>query len=65
MSKIEFFKYFQNNELQIVELPYKKDSMSAVIILPNEKKNINNFISELTDEKLQDLLKKMTSKKVN
>ena len=64
MFKIEYFKYYEDKELQIVELPYKKDSMTAVIILPNKKKNINNFISELTDEKLQNLLKRMLSHKV-
>ena len=64
MFKIEYFKYYEDKELQIVELPYKKDSMTAIIILPNEKKNINNFISELTDEKLQNLLKRMFSHKV-
>ena len=64
MFKIEKFKYYEDKELQIVELPYKKDSMTAVIILPNEKKNINNFISELNDEKLQNLLKRMRFHKV-
>ena len=64
MFKIEQFKYYEDKELQIVELPYKKDSMTAIIILPNEKKNINNFISELNDEKLQNLLKRMRFHKV-
>ena len=64
MSITENFRYYQDKELQIVELPYRKDSMSAIVILPNEKLNINNFISELDDQKLQHLLKKMSSNKV-
>ena len=55
MSILENFKYYENNDLQIVELPYKQDSMSAVIILPNKNSNINEFISKLDDEILQNL----------
>ena len=33
--------------------------------MPNQKKNINAFISELNDEKLQSLLKKMSYQRVN
>ena len=64
MTITENFKYYEDSELQMVELPYKQDSMSAVIILPNKSLNINNFISKLQDEKLQNLLKKMNSQKV-
>ena len=64
MKITDSFKYYGDKEVQLVELPYKKDSMSAIVILPNEKKNINNFISELNDEKLQHLLKKMSYQKV-
>ena len=64
MTITENFKYYEDSELQMVELPYKQDSMSAVIILPYKSLNINNFISKLQDEKLQNLLKKMNSQKV-
>ena len=64
MSITEYFKYYGNNDLQIVELPYKKDSMSAVIILPNKNSNINEFISKLDDNTLQDLFGKMYGNKV-
>ena len=64
MKNVEDFNYYEDKEVQIVELPYMKDSMSAIVILPNEKKNINAFISELNDEKLQSLLKKMSNQKV-
>ena len=53
MSITEYFEYYENKELQIVELPYKQDSMSAIIILPNKNSNINEFISKLDDEILQ------------
>ena len=65
MQIISNYEYYEDKEVQLVELPYKKDSMSAIIILPNEKKDINEFISELSDEKLQRLLKRMSSRKVH
>ena len=64
MQIMDDFQYYQDKEVQLVRLPYKKDSMSAIIILPNENKNINEFISELNDEKLQRLLKRMAKEKV-
>ena len=64
MQILDNFKYYEDKEVQLIELPYKKDSMSAIVILPNENKNINEFISELNDEKLQSLLKKMFNPKV-
>ena len=64
MQMIDDFIYYEDREVQLIKLPYKKDSMSAIVILPNGKKNINDFISELTDEKLQNLLKKMHRRKV-
>ena len=58
------FNYYEDKEVQIIELPYKQDSMSAVILLPNEDLNINNFITGLNDEKLQRLIKRMSTQKV-
>ena len=65
MQITEDFQYYNDKEVQLVKLPYKKDSMSAIVILPNEKKNINEFISELNDEKLQHLIKRMSRHKVH
>ena len=65
MSVTEEYNYYEDKDLQIVELPYTKDSMSAVILLPNKNKNINDFISELNDDKLQKLLKRMNPTKID
>jgi len=61
MSIQKEFRYYSDKELQMVELPYQKDSMSAIIILPKRNKNINEFISEMSDDKIQLLIKKMNS----
>jgi serpin B len=62
MSIQKKFLYYSDKELQMVELPYQKDSMSAIIILPNRNKNINELISEMSDDKIQHLIKKMNGK---
>ena len=55
----EKLNYYEDKEVQVVELPYTKDSMSALILLPREGININNFIDGLDDDKLQKYIKRM------
>ena len=59
MSNKEVFIYYKDKEMQIIELPYTKDSMSAIIILLNKNININDFIYDLNDDKLQKYIKRM------
>ena len=59
MSNKEVFNYYEDKEMQIIELPYIQDSMSAIIILPNKDININDFISDLNEDKLQKYFKRM------
>ena len=54
----EYFSYYEDTEMQVVEMPYTKDSMSAVIILPNQEIDINDFIAKLDDEKIQKIIKR-------
>jgi serpin B len=54
----EYFSYYEDTEMQVVEMPYTKDSMSAVIILPNQETDINEFIAKFDDEKIQKILKR-------
>ena len=46
MLQTHQFNYYQDSEIQAVELPYKNDSMSALIILPNKDIDINNYINK-------------------
>ena len=62
MKVKEKFNYYEDRDVQIIELPYKSDYMSAVIILPGG--DINEYISELDDDKLQRLLKRMNEQEV-
>ena len=64
MSIREYFNYYEDKEMQSIELPYTKDSMSAIIILPNQDIDINDFIQDLNDEKLQKIIKRMNKQEV-
>ena len=47
MDQIAHFNYYEDKKVQIIELRFKEDAMSAIIILPNEKMDINTYISYL------------------
>ena len=47
MINTEYFSYYEDSNLKAIELPFKKDSMSSLIILPNDNININDFIDIL------------------
>ena len=58
------FKYYKDNYIEVIELPYKDDNMSALIILPDKSFFIENLINELTQEKLNIIYNKLEIKKV-
>ena len=64
MALKEKFNYYYDRQVQVIELPYTKDSMSAVIILPYEGKDINEYIRDLDDDKIHSYIKRMTEEVV-
>ena len=67
MLQIDHFRYFSNKEIQAIELPFQKDFMSAIIILPSEKIEINLFIKNNLAKKnyLTDIINKLDYAKVH
>ncbi len=62
MIQTEHFKYYKDSKIQAIELRYRKDSMSAIIILPNKDIDINNYIDELTSkDELNTIINKLQS----
>lgn len=59
------FPYYENKDIQVVNLPYKKDSMSAIIILPKKNIDINKYISNLTDKSLNVIFGNLINSKVS
>ena len=66
MIQIEHFRYYQNSDLQIVELPFKEDFMSALIILPSKQEEINTFIKNKISQEayLDNIMNKLDYAKV-
>ena len=48
MDQIEHFNYYGDKNVQAIELPFNKDSMSAIIILPSKGTDINKYINSLS-----------------
>ena len=66
MSQMSKFNYYHDSKIQVVELPYKDDSMSAIIILPRNNVDINEYITSLNSEQnsINELIKKLRISKV-
>ena len=47
MTQIKHFKYYEDKKCQVIELGFKADYMSAIIILPSEGTDINKLINSL------------------
>ena len=62
MSQTHKFNYYIDRSVQAIELPYKNDSMSALIILPYAGADIDNFVNtlKLNDNYLNRIIKGMT-----
>ena len=61
----EKFNYYEDNFTQIIEMPFQKDSISAFVFLPKYDCNINDFIAELDDEKLNNYYTQMNYEEVS
>ncbi len=66
MTQIHSFNYYQNKEIQAIELPYKNDSMSAVILLPNKDVDLNDYVNlnNVNDEYINKVLDGMVETSV-
>jgi serpin B len=67
MNKLDHFSYYEDTKVQAIQLPFTKDDMSALIILPRENTDINKYISSLNSKetRLSDLISKLKYSKVN
>ena len=64
MNSTKKFDYFEDNGIQAISLNYTKDNLSALIILPKKKRDINNYIANFTSEKYNMIIGNLTNKKV-
>lgn len=47
MSQIEYFRFYKDKKVKAIELRFKDDYMSAIIILPSEGIDINKYLETL------------------
>jgi serine protease inhibitor len=47
MKQIHTYNYYEDNTVQIIEMKYVQEDVSAVIILPNKEINLNKYINEV------------------
>jgi len=55
----EDFKYYEDEKLQALELPYKGNEISMLVLLPSDTDGIRSLENKLTAETLNVLLSKM------
>ena len=48
MDLIEHFNYYEDKNVQAIQLPFYEDFMSAIIILPSKGVDINKYINSLS-----------------
>ena len=67
MEQLEHFYYYEDKKVQIISLPFKEDLMSAIIILPNEKMDINTYINylPLSHDEINTVFSQLERKKVH
>ena len=65
MTQTKNFNYYEDNNVQVVELPYKNDSTSAIVILPKDKIGVDTYLKSLDDNELNTILAGFTSKRVS
>jgi serpin B len=65
MHITENFKYYTDERLEVIELPYKGDELSMLVFLPKETEGIKETENTLTAESINVLLPKMKTTKVD
>jgi serpin B len=65
MHQKEDFKYYADNKLQALELPYKSDEISMLVLLPREIDGLTEIEKTLTTKTLGVLLPKMQTTEVD
>lgn len=57
--------YAETDDVQVLELPYKDNSVSFVAFLPKKRFGLNDFVKGLNGQKLLELKGKVREQEVN
>jgi len=61
----ETFNYYENDELQVLELPYKNKELSMIVLLPKEEDGLSNLENEMDFTKLNTWISNLKSTNVD
>ena len=64
MHMTKNFDYFENQNIQTIQINYLKDNLKALIILPKIDRDINSYIKNFSIDTYSELVKQMKNKKV-
>jgi len=57
--------YFEDAEKQIIELPYKNEKMTMIIVLPGEGSSLKSLTANMDEKQFTNFISKFTSREVN
>jgi len=64
MHHVDEVKYFENEQFQAVELPYRSNQLSMIVLLPRQVEGIGSLENQLTPEVLSSAVQQMKRRKV-
>jgi serpin B len=65
MNQEERYKYFEDDELQVLEIPYKGDDLSMVILLPAKKDGLTELEDSVNTDRLQEWMNALAWQQVS
>jgi serpin B len=61
----DLFNYTENEDLQILELPYTGDEISMIVLLPKDNDDFSGIINSIDNDNLTEWINSMTEREVN
>ena len=65
MSLVDDFKYYKDNRIEMVKVPYNVEGLFALILLPSKELSLDDLIKEIDQEKVNSYISKSISKKID
>ena len=59
------FDYFEDENVQAIQINYSEDNLKALIILPKGEKDINNYIKIFNKKIYENIIKGLFNQKIN
>ena len=59
------YKLYEDDKVQVIDIPYASDLSSMIILLPKEGESIADFLNDMNAEKLADISAGMEVKELN